>query len=204
MRISEFIRLGLKHRVDPFYSKYLAGKRVLDIGAGRGEFVARDPTNFSGIDIDPVLVDEARRRGLDVRVMSALKLEFPENTFEGVHAAQVIEHFNASDAATLLREAGRVLVPGGVMVLSTPGVRNIWSTFSHIRPYPPEAFRKLLSSATEGYLRDGDIAFEFECALGTRRYVRSRLLYFMLSGLDLLVPPRNPIGWTIVLRKKRR
>ncbi|MPZ57886.1 MAG: methyltransferase domain-containing protein [Rhizobiales bacterium] len=202
MNLLEYVQLGLKHRVDPFYSKYLAGRRVLDIGAGKGDFVARDPARFVGIDVDPGLVERCRKRGLDVRLMNALQLEFPDNMFEAVHAAQVIEHFDASDAATLLREAGRVLVPGGVMVLSTPGVRNVWATFSHVRPYPPMAFRKLLSSDTEGYVRDGRIDLAFEGAWGTRWYVRNRHLSFLLSALDVMLKPHDPTGWTIVLRKK--
>jgi len=202
MNLLEYIRLGLAQRVDPFYAKYLAGRRVLDIGAGKGDFVARDPARFVGIDVDAALVEQCRMQGLNVRVMNALRLDFPDSSFEAVHAAQLIEHFNVGDAASLLREAARVLVPGGVIVLTTPGVRNVWNTFSHIRPYPPAAFQKLLNSETEHYLHDGYIGLVFEGAWGTRWYVDNRAVFFLLSLLDFIVKPSNPIGWTIVLRKK--
>ena len=144
MNVLEYTRLALAHGANPFYTKYLAGRRVLDIGAGEGDFVARDPARFVGIDIEPRLVEHCRTRGLDVRAMSALRLEFPDQSFEAIHAAQVIEHFDANDAAAFLQEASRVLMPGGVIVLTTPGVRNVWDTFSHVRPYTPTALRKFL------------------------------------------------------------
>ena len=181
MNAFEYIRLALAHGANPFYIKYLAGRCVLDIGAGEGDFVARDPARFVGIDIEPRLVEHCRGRGLDARVMSALHLEFPDQSFEAIHAAQVIEHFDANDAAAFLQEASRVLVPGGVIVLTTPGVRNVWDTFSHVRPYTPMALRKLLASETESYIRDGSIALVFEGAWGTRWYVANRTLFFLLG-----------------------
>jgi SAM-dependent methyltransferase len=203
MNVVEYIQLALAHRADPFYIKYLAGRRVLDIGAGEGDFVARNPACFVGIDIEPGLVEHCRERGLDVRVMSALRLEFPDGSFEAIHAAQVIEHFDSNSAAAFLQEASRVLMPGGVIVLTTPGVRNVWDTFSHVRPYTPMALRKLLASETESYIRDGRMALVFDGAWGTRRYVANRTLFFLLGVLDFVFKPRNPIGWTIILKKRR-
>ena len=202
MNVLEYARLALAHGANPFYIKYLAGRRVLDIGAGEGDFVARDPVRFVGIDIEPRLVEHCRTRGLDVRAMSALRLEFPDQSFEAIHAAQVIEHFDANDAAAFLQEASRVLMPGGVIVLTTPGVRNVWDTFSHVRPYTPTALRKFLASETESYIRDGGVALVFEGAWGTRRYVANRTLFFLLGLVDFVFKPRDPIGWTIILRKR--
>ncbi len=202
MKLIEYVRLGLRHRCDPFQVKYLSGRRVLDVGCGAGEFLARDPQNRVGVDIDPQLVDLCRARGLTAYCMSALALEFPDESFDAVRAAQLIEHFAPADAARFLAEAARVLRPGGHLFLTTPGVRNVWNTFSHIRPYPPAAFAKLLSSATENYLRDAPPALEIECLQGYRHYYASSAATFAASILDLLLPPSDPIGWTIVLHKK--
>ena len=201
MKAVEYLRLGMRFRVDPFYSKYLAGRRVLDIGSGAGDFVARDPSRFVGVDVDPNMVGQCRARGLDVRIGHTDRLEFPDGSFEAVHAAQLVEHLDPRQAVAMLKEAARVLVPGGVVVLTTPGVRIVWNTFSHIRPYPPDAFKKLLVSPTEGYLRTQPIDLEFVGGWGTRRYLRNRVLHFVLSFIDVVLPPKAPIGWTIVLRK---
>lgn len=202
MKLIEYVLLGLRYRRDPIHVKYLTGRYVLDVGCGVGEFLARDPKNTVGVDVDPLLVDQCRARGLTAHCMNALALEFPDASFDAVHAAQLIEHFTPVDAARFLTEAARVLRPGGHLFLTTPGVRNVWNTFSHIRPYPPAAFAKLLSSATENYLRDAPPALEIECVQGYRHYFTSRAATFAFSVLDLLSPPRDPIGWTIVLHKK--
>lgn len=202
MNIWNYVSFGLRHRKDPFYVKYLMGRRVLDIGTGRGEFLAREPGNFVGIDVDPVLVAQCLKRGLHAYCMNALELAFPDASFDAVHAAQLIEHLSPADAARFLSEVSRVVRPGGWVYLTTPGVRNVWNTFSHVRPYPPDAFRKLLRSDTENYIRESQIDLTYINAWGSRHYFERRSIMFVAGILDLLIPPRNPIGWTIVLRKK--
>ena len=202
MNVSEYVRLGLRYRQDPFFVKYLMGKRVLDIGSGRGEFLARDPDNFVGVDVDPLLISQCRQRGLTAHCMNAFELKFPNGSFDAVHAAQLIEHFSPVDASRFLSEVSRVIRPGGCVYLTTPGVRNVWNTFSHIRPYPPDAFRKLLGSDTENYIRESQIDLIYENAWGSRHYFENRAMMFASGVLDLLMPPGNPIGWTIILRKK--
>jgi len=201
MNIFEYLFLGLRYRSDPFYLKYLQNRRILDVGCGRGEFIARDPENIVGIDIDQLLVSQCKARGFTAYFMSALAMDFPDASFDAIHAAQMIEHFTPEDAARFILEAARVLRPGGYILLTTPGVRNVWNTFSHIRPYPPQAFQKLLSSATENYIRDGKFNLQFECAQGYRFYFSNRWPMFLSSIYDLIFPTNNPIGWTIVLKK---
>lgn len=202
MNVIEYVQMGLRYRKDPFYIKYLKNRRVLDIGAGRGEFLARDVANFVGVDVDPELVMQCRERGMQAHCMSAFSLEFLDASFDAVHASQLIEHFSPTDAVRFLGEASRVLRPGGIVFLTTPGIRNVWNTFSHIRPYPPEAFRKLLDSDTENYIRESRLDLIFENAWGFRFYSERKSIMFVSYIIDLLVPPRCPIGWTIVLRKK--
>jgi SAM-dependent methyltransferase len=160
-----------------------------------------DPGCFTGIDLNPVLVEECRLRGLRAELGSALELGFPDTAFDVVRVAQLIEHLSPEHAARLLAEAARVLKPGGRVFLTTPGVRNVWNTFSHIRPYPPIAFHKLLSMSVEGYIGGTRIPLEVEGAWGTRWYARGKVTQFVARVVDLLLPPSNPIGWTIVLRR---
>lgn len=201
MNIVEYIVNALRYRTDPLFVKYLRGKRVLDIGCGRGEFLDRNPEQFIGVDLDQSLVEQCKGKKLSAFCMSALDLDFPDKSFDAVHAAQLIEHFSPTDAARFVSEAARVLSEGGVVFLTTPGVKNVWNTFSHIRPYPPAAFKKLLKSDTENYIRESGIPLIFEGAWGQRFYFKNRLLMFFCNLLDLLLPPTNPIGWVIVLRK---
>lgn len=202
MNLCEFVRLGIRHKINPFYAKYLMGRRVLDVGSGRGEFLEREPDNFVGTDIDQELVLDSQRRGLKVFRMNAVALEFPDQSFDVVHAAQLIEHFSPSDASRFLSEASRVLKPGGRIFLTTPGIRTVWNTFSHVRPYTPDSFRKLLENDTESYIRGMRSDLIYENAWGSRYYFKNKALMFASSVLDLLFPPREPSGWTIILRKQ--
>jgi len=201
MKIQEYIRLAMTNKTDPFFIKYLKGKKVLDVGSGRGEFLARDPSNFIGIDVDPILINICKLNGLNARLMNAKELNFPDESFDAVHASQLIEHLNPIDASAFLKETSRIIKKNGIVYLTTPGVKNIWNTFSHIRPYPPSAFKKLLSNNTENYICENKIQLVFEGAWGHRSYYKNRLLMFILIIRDLIWKPSNPIGWTIILRK---
>jgi SAM-dependent methyltransferase len=203
MNVIEYICHGLYHAKDPFYVKYLMGKRVLDIGSGTGEFIAREPDHFLGVDLDASLVLHCQKKGLSAYCMSAFRLEFADESFDAVHASQIIEHFHPADASRFLEEASRVTRPGGYIFLTTPGIRNVWNTFSHVRPYPPDSLRKLLESPTENYIRNSKINLVMSGAWGSRIYVKSRPLMFIYGLFDLLFPPSNPIGWTILLRKSQ-
>jgi ubiquinone/menaquinone biosynthesis C-methylase UbiE len=102
----------------------LGGRLILDVGCGDGAWavrIAATGANVEAIDISPRMVDMTRRRaellGLDdrvaARVMSAVRLEYGDATFDAVHGQDIIHHL---DPDTFGREIARVLKPGGVAV----------------------------------------------------------------------------------------
>ena len=82
-------------------------------------------------------------------------LPLPDGAFDGVVAGEVLEHIEAEGLA--LSEAGRVLRPGGILVLSVPahpawfGASDRWA--GHVRRYT----RATLTSAIEdaGFVLEG-------------------------------------------------
>ena len=67
---------------------------------------------------------------------------FPDASFDVVTAFEVIEHV-VSTPRVLLREAARVLKPGGLLYLGTPNVTS-WSKvrrmISHVHPYDSPSY----------------------------------------------------------------
>ncbi|MBZ5557735.1 MAG: methyltransferase domain-containing protein [Acidobacteriia bacterium] len=97
-----------------------AGK-ILDIGCGQGRFLERLPQcERWGCDLSPKLVAMARARvpTADIRVADALTLPYPDAAFDWVFMVASLEH--VVDHALALREAVRVLKPGGRLVIAVP------------------------------------------------------------------------------------
>src|SRR5216117_2645366 len=97
-----------------------AGLRVLEIGVGMGadylEWLKAGAC-ATGVDLSAISLERARRRcelagyQPDLRVADAERLPFPDNTFDVVYSYGVMHH--SPDTAQCLRDAHRVLKPGG-------------------------------------------------------------------------------------------
>jgi SAM-dependent methyltransferase len=103
---------------------------ALDIGCDDGEWtevvrqrLAIPPEHLSGLEIVPERAELARRRGFDVRVGDVDKSwPFENESFDVVHANQVIEHVNRLDH--FLDETSRVLRPDGRVVVCTENLAS--------------------------------------------------------------------------------
>jgi 2-polyprenyl-3-methyl-5-hydroxy-6-metoxy-1,4-benzoquinol methylase len=112
----------------------LPAEAMLDAGCGDGRFLAaiardpRRPRRLVGTDISERILETARstveREGASIELVQANleRLPFPDETFDLVLSAQVIEHL--LDVAAGIRELARVLQPNGTLVLSTDNARN--------------------------------------------------------------------------------
>lgn len=106
------VRLAaLKKRLEPLH-----GRRVLDLGCGKGRFarpLAEAGAEVVGIDVSAAMLADAR--GIARVRASARRLPFAAGTFDAVIAVEVFEHLAAID--DVLREARRVLCPGGILAI---------------------------------------------------------------------------------------
>ena len=97
------------------------GLRVLDVGCGAGNMMHHlaEYGRVTGIEIDPRPLKLALQRGYDAQLADATAgFPFPDARFDLVAAFDVIEH--AQDDERILREAQRVLTPGGHLIITTP------------------------------------------------------------------------------------
>ena len=130
---------------------------AVEIGSGLGRVVQALATRFDrvvGVDISPTMVEEARRLVPDDRVEfrlgdGASLAGIDDASVDLVLSFTVLQHI--PDPAVIeayLREAGRVLRPGGVLVFqwnNTPGarrwvLRRWWLSLLQRSGLRPEAF----------------------------------------------------------------
>jgi len=122
-----------------FAEALVRSKRVLDAGCGAGYGAARlaaSARQVVALDsaLEPLLDGAAKykSRGLSFLQGDGARLPFRDESFEAVVAFEVIEHLE--EWALLLREAGRVLIPGGQLIISTPN--RIYYGDSRAEPNP--------------------------------------------------------------------
>ncbi len=150
-------------RLIPF--DHLSGKRVLEIGCGLGahaQLLAEAGCDLTCIDLTQKAVDltlkrfALRRMKVDVRMMNAEKMTFPDAEFDFVWSWGVIHH--SPDTEAIVREVYRVLKEGGEFRLMVYHRRSLTAGVSLMRGLASGKFFKGMSVAdvlnfySDGYL----------------------------------------------------
>jgi 2-polyprenyl-3-methyl-5-hydroxy-6-metoxy-1,4-benzoquinol methylase len=102
-----------------------SGRALLDVGCGNGQFLALAFSagwRVTGFDLDPKAVNNARFRGLDVRLGGFETLPQAIDCFDAITVSHVIEHvYNPKE---LIANCYRLLKPGGYFWIETPNINS--------------------------------------------------------------------------------
>lgn len=131
---------------------------VLDVGCATGQFLqamAQYGWQTMGVELSEYAANYARESGLEVVTGTLEEASFPDNRFDLVTLWDVFEH--VLNPKETLAEIGRVLKPGGFVVIHTPnptcpearlfGSNWIgWERPRHLHLYTPDVLRAYLQA----------------------------------------------------------
>jgi SAM-dependent methyltransferase len=137
-----------------YFSRWIpAGSTVLDLGAGHCEFINNVAANRKfALDLNP---DAKNAAGPDVELLlhdCTTPWPIPDNDVDVVFSSNFLEHLPDKDAILeALRQAHRVLKPGGRMIAMGPNARSVggkyWDFFDHHVPLTERSLSEALESA---------------------------------------------------------
>ena len=132
-----------------FYVPYFAGRsRVVDIGCGRGEFLAlmkEAGVAAKGIEASAESVEFCRSRGFEAEQADLFTWlgEQAEGSLDGIFCAQVVEHLPVERLPEMVKLCASRLATGGILLIETPNPEclAIFGTHfyldpTHTRPVP--------------------------------------------------------------------
>lgn len=112
--------------------------RHLDIGCGPGTFIGTlsPETHSLGTDLaDPQIqfaLNEYKTENHDFQCIPAGDMPFDDASFDVVTIIEIIEHLEMEVIEVMLKEAHRVLAPGGKILLTTPNYGSLWPVLEKI------------------------------------------------------------------------
>jgi ubiquinone/menaquinone biosynthesis C-methylase UbiE len=116
-------RAKIDDMVDELFSSLPKGGSILDVGCGTGEHLKRAQRHgllATGIEPAPAMLGAARRNVPEARLESGIasSLPFEDASFDAVLMIEVLRYLESSDIQLALKEARRVLKPGGTLFVT--------------------------------------------------------------------------------------
>ena len=162
-------------------ARYRRSNRLLDVGCGTGHFLAVAGSlgwQAEGTELSDAACALGERTGATVHRGELIALALPEGRYDVVSMLELIEH--VGNPAAYLREAARLLRPGGGLLLSTPNFNGLtrrligpeWRVISpeHLHYFTRGSLTRALRSVGFGHFELSCVNWNPFDVLASRRF----------------------------------
>lgn len=157
-------------------------QQILDVGCGTGGNLSllAKYGEVTGVDFSSEALNFAAKTGLKhLFEATATALPFADESYDLVVALDVLEHVQDDEKA--LKEFFRILKPGGLLLLTVPAYKFLWSNHDevlhHVRRYShTEILVKLTNS------RFGIVEHTYFVMLGVGERLMKKVKYFLFPN----------------------
>jgi SAM-dependent methyltransferase/exonuclease VII small subunit len=175
---------------------------VIDLGCGRGEFLAFAKENklkAVGIDMNYEMVNRANSLGYEAYETDAISYISKQktNSIAAITGFHIVEHIPFESLMLLFEECYRVIAPGGFVLFETPnpkniivGTNNFYIDPSHIKPVPSELLAFSLESVG------------FESEIRPTHPQRKKISHTDKEVASLMTLVYGPQDYAVIARKK--
>ena len=183
--------------------------RLLEIGSGMGHLIGDLEADFEtvALDVNHWALTQSRNVApqTDLNVGSAERLPFADGSFGVVIIKHVVEHLRDPELA--ISELGRILSPGGILLLATPNLDSLlkplkgeaWIGYqdpTHIALKPPAEWLNLLRNADFSPLKIFSDGFWGVPYIPYVPAILQKLFFGSLGGLQAILGiPLLPMRW---------
>ena len=184
------------------------GKRVLDIASGEGygcALLAQSSISVFGVDISAEAVAHASEKyqadNLKFKVGSCAKIPLDNHSVDVVISFETIEHIYEHNE--MMREIKRVLVPGGLLVMSCPDKFQYSDRLRNQNPYHVKElyrneFESLLDANFQNYLMAGQRVLHGSVIFSENRLCKMVSYDINDQTLSETSGISNPVYWIAV------